>query len=399
MSLANGRTYFAIPGPSVVPDRVLTAMHRGAPNIYEGPLIDQTQEIYGLLKQMAGTEAHAAIYIANGHGAWEAANTNLFSRGDKALVVATGLFGYGWSKAASRLGIAIEMLDFGKTARADANRIEAALRADRDHRIKAVLVTHVDTASSVRNDLAEVRAAIDAAGHPALLAVDAIASFGCDRLEMDRMAIDVLVAASQKGVMVPAGLGFVWASEKARDRCRTSDLRTPYWDWDARFDAAQFWQLFAGTPPTHHLYALHEALTMILREEGLEHVWARHARLAATVWAAVEAWGKGGDIALNVANRAERAHAVTALRIGNGGAGALRTWLEEKAGVTLGVPLGMAEVGEPAYSDFLRIGHMGHVNAHMVMGVLATMEAGMQALAIPHGKGALDAAAAVVAGA
>ena len=399
MTLANGRSYLAIPGPSVVPDRVLTAMHKGAPNIYEGPLIDETHETLDFLKQMAGTKAHTAIYISNGHGAWEAANSNLFSRGDKALVIATGLFGHGWSTAASRLGVEIEMLDFGKSCRADAGRIEAALRADRGHRIKAVLVTHVDTASSVRNDLVEVRAAIDAAGHPALLAVDAIASFGCDRIEMDNMSIDVLVAASQKGVMVPAGLGFIWASDKARARCRASDLRTPYWDWDGRFDATVFWQLFAGTPPTHHLFALHEALTMILREEGLEHVWARHAKLAAAVWAAVEAWGNGGDIALNVVSPTERAHSVTALRIGAGGAGALRRWLEEKAGVTLGIPLGMAEPGEPAYGDFLRIGHMGHVNAHMIMGVLATMEAGMQALGIPHGRGALEDAAAVIAGA
>ena len=348
---------------------------------------------------MALSSGHVAIYIANGHGAWEAVNANLFSRGDRTLVVSTGTFGMGWANSARRMGVEVEFLDFGRRVKADAGRIAEALRADRDQRIRAVLMTHVDTASTVRNDVAEVRAAMDAAGHPALLAVDAIASLGCDPVRMDAWGADVLVSASQKGLMVPPGLGFVWFSEKARAACKASDLRTPYWDWEARAFAGEYWQYFCGTAPTHHLFGLHEALGMLLDEEGLEAAWGRHARLAAAVWAAVEAWGAGGDIALNVADTGQRSSAVTALRIGGGQAGRLRAWCEEVAGVTLGIPLGMAEPGEAAYGDFLRIGHMGHVNAHMVLGVLGAMEAGMGALGVAHGGGGLDAAATVIAGA
>ena len=397
MNLSQGRSYLAIPGPSVMPDRVLAAMHRASPNIYDGPLHDLTASVFADLRRVARTTGHVAIYIANGHGAWEAANTNLFSRGDRALVVATGSFGHSWANSVRRLGVEVEVLDFGKRTRADAGRIEAALRADRAGRIRAVLLTQVDTASTVLNDVAAVRRAIDAADHPALLAVDCIASLGCDPFLMDEWGVDVMVAASQKGLMVPPGLGFVWLSDKALAACAGSDLRTPYWDWTARITATEYWQYFDGTAPTHHLFGLREALTMLLDEEGLEQVWARHRRLASAVWAVAAAWGQGGDISLNVEAEGERAASVTSLRIGGGGAGRLRAWCEKMAGVTLGIPLGMAEPDQPAYGDYLRIGHMGHVNAHMVLGVLAAMDAGLKALDIPHGAGALDAAAAVIA--
>ncbi|WP_126978712.1 pyridoxal-phosphate-dependent aminotransferase family protein [Frigidibacter oleivorans] len=397
MSLSQGRPYLAIPGPSTMPDRVLNAMHRAAPNIYEGALIEMTRSLYPRLRRLADTAAHVAIYIANGHGAWEAANANMFSRGDRALVAATGRFGIGWADSARRMGVEVEMIDFGLSSPADPARIEAALRADTDRRVRAVLVTHVDTATSVRNDVAAIRAAIDAAGHPALLAVDCIASLGCDAFHMDAWGVDVMVSASQKGLMTPPGLGFVWFSDRARAAARQSDLVTPYWSWEPRAEGAEFYQFFCGTAPTHHLFGLDEALTMIA-EEGLDHVWARHATLARAVWAAFDAWGRGGDIALNIADPARRAHAVTAARIGGGGAGRLRKWLEVEAGVTLGIGLGMALPSEPAYQDFLRVAHMGHVNAHMTLGVLATMEAGMRALGIPHGTDGLAAAAAVVAG-
>lgn len=397
MTLSHGRPYLAIPGPSVIPDRVLNAMHRASPNIYAGPLIDMTATIFADLRRAARTSAHVALYITNGHGAWEAANANLFSRGDRALVAATGLFGMSWANSATRMGVEVEILDFGRRQKAEPGRIEAALRADRAGRIKAVLITHTDTATTVRNDVAELRAAIDAAGHPALLAVDCIASLGCDPFLMDEWGVDVAVGASQKGLMMPPGLGFVWFSDRAQAACRGSDLRTPYWDWTARAFAEEYWQHFCGTAPTHHLYGLREALTMLLDDEGLAEAWARHGRLAAAVWAAVEAWGQGADIALNVPARAERGASVTAIRVGGGGAGRLRAWCEQVAGVTLGIPLGMALPDEPAYADYLRIGHMGHVNAHMVLGVLASMEAGMTALGIAHGRGALEAASAVIA--
>lgn len=400
MAYVSGRTYLAIPGPSVVPDRVLGAMHRASPNIYEGEIVDITHSIVADLKRVAVTEHHVAIYLANGHGGWEAAFTNMFSRGDKALVAASGRFGIGWADTAKRMGIDVELIDFGKSAAVDPARVAEALRADKAHAIKAVLMTHVDTASSALSDVVAVRKAIDDAGHPALLAVDAIASLGCDELRMDAWGVDVVVGASQKGLMLPPGLAFVWFSDKALERGRNAGMRTPYWDWEPRGLATEFWQYFGGTAPTAHLFGLREALTMMLEDEGLEAVWSRHEKLARAVWASFDAWGAGTNaIGLNMVDPKQRGRSVTAARIGNGGAGALRKWLEAEAGVTLGIGLGMALPTEPAYGDFLRVAHMGHVNAHMVLGALSTMEAGMTALGIPHGGGAIEAAAAAFAGA
>lgn len=399
MSLSQGRPHLAIPGPSVMPDRVLNAMHRAAPNIYAGPLVDMVPGLKADLLSVACARAgHVAIYIANGHGAWEAANVNLFSRGDQALSLVTGRFGEGWAQQARDLGVQVQAIDFGRRAPVDPARVEAALRADREGRIKAVLLTHVDTATSVRNDVAAVRAAIDAAGHDALLAVDCIASLGCDRFDFDGWGVDVMVSGSQKGLMVPPGLGFVWISDKALARCAASDLRTPYWDWRPRAAATEFWQNFNGTAPTHHLFGLREALDMLVHEEGLDHAWARHESLARAVWAAFEAWGNGApNIALNIPDPQARARSVTAARIAEPDATRLRQWCEAECGVTLGIGLGMAAPDDPRWHGFLRVGHMGHVNAHMVLGTLAVMEAGLRALGIPHGPGGASAAAAALA--
>ena len=397
MSLAHGRTYHAIPGPSVVPDRVLQAMHRAAPNIYAGALVEMTDTLFPDLKRLARTDGNVAIYIGNGHAGWEAANCNVFSRGDAALVLATGRFGHGWADSLRALGVEVELLDFGRAAPADPARLAAALEADRGHRFRAVLCTHVDTATSAKNDIAALRAAMDAAGHPALLMVDCIASLGCDAFEMDAWGVDVVVAASQKGVMVPPGLCFLWFSEKAREAGRGAGLRTPYWAWEPRVAAEHYYQYFCGTAPTHHLYGLREALDMLM-EEGMEAVWRRHARLAGAVWAAAGAWGQGGAMALNIADPAARSHAVTALRLGAPDGTRLRDWCEQEAGVTLGIGLGMAEPHEPAWHGYFRLAHMGHVNAHMTLGALAVIDAGLKALEIPHGGGALEAATAALVG-
>lgn len=397
MTLAHGRPYLAIPGPSVMPDRVLSAMHRASPNIYEGALHDLAHSLWPDLRAVAGTSHHVAAYIGNGHATWEAANANLFSRGDRALVLATGQFGLSWATSARGMGIDVQLLDFGKSSPLDLGLIEQTLRADQARQIKAVLVTQVDTASTIRSDLQGLRAAMDAAGHPALLVVDCIASLGCDEYRMDDWGIDVTVAASQKGLMTPPGMGFVWFSDKAVAATKTADLRTPYWDWGPRRSGAEFWQHWAGTAPTHHLYGLREALDMI-KEEGLPQIWARHDVLAHTVWAAFDAWSAGNPaIGLNVADAAHRGRSVTAARLGAPHATRLRTWCETRAGVTLGIGLGMAPASDPAYHGFLRVAHMGHVNAHMTLGALAVIEAGMIALEIPHGPGALAAAARVVA--
>ena len=391
-----GRPYLAIPGPSVMPDRVLGAMHQASPNIYEGELVDMVAGLWPDLRELAGTRHQVAAYIANGHGTWEAANTNLFSRGDKALVLATGTFGHGWANSVRGLGVQVDMLDFGRAVAPDWSRVEAALLAEPNY--KAVLVTHVDTASSVKTDIAALRAVMDAVGHSALLAVDCVASMGCDPFLMDDWKVDVTVAASQKGLMTPPGMGFVWFSDAAEARCASSDLRTPYWNWGPRAHPDEFWQYWYGTAPTHHLFGLREALTMLLREEGLPQVWARHAQLARAVWAAVDGWALGNpEIALNVADPTARGHAVTAMRFGAPDATRLRRWTERQAAVTLGIGLGMATPEDPNAEGALRVAHMGHVNAHMTLGALAVMQAGMQALGIAHDPAGLAAATKIIA--
>jgi alanine-glyoxylate transaminase/serine-glyoxylate transaminase/serine-pyruvate transaminase len=376
----------------MVPDRVLQAMHRAAPNIYEGELITLTERIIRDLKRVAGTAGEVAIYIGNGHAGWEASIANLLAPGDKALVAASGRFGLGWAATARQMGVGVEVIDAGFEAPVDPDLIAERLRADRGHAIRAVLAVHTDTASSVRNDVVALRRALDAAGHPALLVVDCIASLGCDRFEMDAWGADVTVAACQKGLMTPPGIAFTFANDRAlaaRVRCAS-----PYWDWTPRLNPEVYYQLFAGTPPTHHLYGLGCALTMILEEEGLEAVWRRHAVLAGAVWAAVEAWGAGGSFRLNIGEPGIRSHAVTTIRTAPGEGTRLRRWCADAAGVTLGVGLPAPGI-DP--EGLFRIGHMGHLNPPTLLGTLATVEAGLRALGIPHGRGALEAAAAVVA--
>jgi alanine-glyoxylate transaminase/serine-glyoxylate transaminase/serine-pyruvate transaminase len=397
-SLAHGRSVLAIPGPSIMPDRVLNAMHRAAPNIYTGELHDLTRSLIPDLKAVARTAGHAAIYIGNGHAAWEASLANVLGAGDKALVLATGRVGLGWGEQAARLGVEVEVIDFGKQSPIDPARAEAALRADTEGRIKAVLIVQVDTSSSAKSDVAAIRAAMDAAGHDALLMVDCIASLGCDVFEMDAWGADVMVAGCQKGLMTPPGLGFVFFNDKADAVRAAMPAVSSYWDWVPRTRPTEYYQYFCGTAPTHHLYGLRTALDMILHEEGLENVWARHEILARALWAAVETWSVPGGIALNMADPATRGHSVTALRLPSPKATELRTWAEREAGVTLGIGLGMAPPGSEASHGFFRIGHMGHINAHGLMGVLGVIEAGLRALDIPHEAGGLSAAAAVLAG-
>ncbi|SEQ36362.1 pyridoxal-phosphate-dependent aminotransferase family protein [Thalassovita taeanensis] len=396
MNLSNGRPYLAIPGPSVMPDDVLRAMHRAAPNIYEGALVEMTQSIIPDLRRVARTAHHVAIYICNGHGTWEAALSNVIAPGDRVLVPSTGRFGHGWADMATGLGADVQLLDFGRSAPFDLTRIEQALRADPEHRIKAVLASHVDTSSGVLNDIKGLRAALDAAGHPALLMADCIASMGCDRFEMDAWGVDIAITASQKGLMTPPGLGFVFFNDRAAAVRATMARVSRYWDWVPRAAPEQPYQYFGGTAPTHHLYGLRAALDMI-HAEGIENIWARHDVLARAIWAACEVWGQGGPLTLNVADPAHRSRAVTALRLGLPYGAQLRKWVEVNAGVTLGIGLGMSEPGDPDGKGFFRIAHMGHLNVHMVMGMLGAIQAAFVAQSIPHGAGAMDAAAAVIA--
>ncbi|WP_292284817.1 aminotransferase class V-fold PLP-dependent enzyme [Marivita sp.] len=397
MSLANGRTYLAIPGPSVVPDAVQRAMHRASPNIYEGELPDMMPELTRDLKRVARTEGDVAIYICNGHGAWEAALANTVAPGEKVLVLATGFFALGWSRVAEGRGIDVDILDFGNGGQIDPDRVAEMLRADEGHAYKAVLAVHVDTSSSNRNAFAPLRKLLDDVGHPALLMADCIAAMGCDRFEMDADGVDVAVTGSQKGLMCPPGLGFVFFNEKAAEARRRMTRVSTYWDWTQRAEPEAFYQYFGGTAPTHHLYGLRTALDM-LHDEGIEAVWTRHAKLAQAIWAACEHWGQEGALRLNVADRARRSHAVTALSVGKPDGTRLRRWCSDTAGVTLGIGLGMANDDDPQSDGYFRFGHMGHVNAHMILGLLGVVEAGLGALDIPHTPGGVTAAAQVVSG-
>jgi alanine-glyoxylate transaminase/serine-glyoxylate transaminase/serine-pyruvate transaminase len=274
----------------------------------------------------------------------------------------------------------------------DPQAVEDRLRKDAKGGIKAVLMVQVDTASSVVNDVAAVRQAIDAAGHDALYMVDTIASLATMPFEMDAWGVDVAVGGSQKGLMTPPGLGFNAASEKARAAHRKADLVTRYWDWSFR-DGEEHYMKYCGTPPEHLMFGLRAALDMIL-EEGLEKVIRRHRHLAEAVRAAVEAWSEGQVIGFNVLAPAHRSNSVTTVLTQGHAPQKLIDFARDGCGVTLGVSL-----GGPGHEAF-RIAHMGHVNAAMVLATLGVVEAGLVALGIPHGaraRAAIDSIARALA--
>lgn len=384
MTVRTGREFLSIPGPTNVPDEVLNAMHRPAVDIYTGELLHVTLSCLDDLRTVFRTAGRTYIYAANGHGAWEASLVNVLSRGEKILVLESGVFAIGWGEMAEVLGVEVEVLPGSPRRAVDPAAVEARLRRDTAGEIKAVLVVQVDTASSVVNDIPAIRRAIDAAGHGALFMVDAIASLGTMPFEMDDWGVDVAVTGTQKGLMSPPGLSFVAAGEKAVAAHQSADLRTRYWDWTEREDEVHY-KKYCGTPPEHMLFALRKALDMLL-EEGFENVFRRHSLLAEAVRRAVGVWSEGQVLTFNVSEPAERADTVTTVLMdGYDPAGLLR-YCNEKCGVVLGVGIG-------GFSDkAFRIAHMGYVNAPMILGTLGGVEIGLVALDIPHGKGGVQAA-------
>ena len=370
-----------------MPERVLNAMHRPMPDIYAGELTDVIDEVFDALPALAGTTSRAFVPIGNGHAGWEMALANTCSRGDLVLVLDCGRFAAIWGEMAQFNGLRVEQItaEFGRAI--DPAAVEERLRADPRHRIKAVLTVHVDTASSVRNDIPAIRAAIDAAGHPALLMVDCIASMGCERFEMDEWGVDLTIAASQKGLMTPPGLAIVWAGPRALEAHRTADLCTRYWDWAYRTEEGPYYLRFCGTPPVSHLFGLREALRMI-DEETLPARWERHRVLADGVRAAVAAWSAPGGLGFVARDPDERSHAVTTIATGDVDAIELARICRERLGVTLGLGIGSFE-----QSSF-RIGHMGHVSAVLVSGVLGSVEAALVELDAPLGGSGVAAASA-----
>ncbi|MEL6374503.1 MAG: alanine--glyoxylate aminotransferase family protein [Pseudomonadota bacterium] len=384
MAVAAGRPFLAIPGPTTVPDEVLRAMHRPAVDIYTGELVGITERCQADLKRVFGTDGRMYIYAANGHGAWEAALSNTLSRGDTVLVLESGRFARGWGEMAALMGLKVETLEQTWEQAVDPVAVRARLAEDSAGAIKAVLVVQIDTASGVENDIAAIGRAVRDSGSPALFMVDTIASMGCVPFDMDAWGVDITVTGSQKGLMTPPGLSFVAAGPRAIEAHAQADCRTFYWDWTFR-EGEEHYQKYCGTPPEHLLFGLSKALELLF-EEGLDAVHARHRLLAGATKAAVERWAQGEVLAFNVADPAQRSGSVTVVRMPEAEAAALRAFCETTCGVTIGGGIGALS------KRAIRIAHMGHVNAPMMLGTLGAIELGLRTLKIPHGAGGVDAA-------
>ena len=378
---AAGRHFLQIPGPTNVPDRVLRAMdyptidHRGPQFATIG------KKCLDGMKTIFKTRSHVVIYPASGTGAWEAALVNVLQAGDLVLMVETGHFATLWHKMATKLGLKTEFLATDWRRGADPQAIEDRLRADTDGKIKAVCVVHNETSTGSTSAIAEVRAAIDAVSHNALLLVDTISSLASIDFRHDEWGVDVTVSGSQKGLMLPPGLSFNAVSEKALSVSKASGMRRSYWDWSEQI-AANADGAFPYTPATNLLYGLAEAIDM-LHEEGLGAVFARHDRHAAATRRAVQAWG------LEVLCQEPRdfSSSLTAVLLPDGhDADKFRAGVLEKFNMSLGN--GLSKLAGKVF----RIGHLGDFNDLMLLGTLSGVEMGLSLADIPHQKGGVDAA-------
>jgi len=377
-----GRHFLQIPGPTNVPDRVLRAMDY--PTIdHRGPdFADLGRRALAGMKRICKTEkGEVVIYPASGTGAWEAALVNTLSAGDRVLMYETGHFAALWYKLAARLGLAPELIESDWRRGADPAAIEERLRADTGHTIKAVCVVQNETSTGCATRVDEIRRAIDAAGHPALLMVDTISSLASIDMRMDAWGVDVVVAGSQKGLMLPPGLSFNAVSPKALAAHATATLPRAYWDWSDMLgpNAKGF---FPYTPATNSLYGLVEAIAM-LEDEGLERVFARHDRHAEATRRAVRAWG------LEILCREPRHYSssLTAIIVPEGhSADDLRRVVLGHFDMSLGA--GLSKVADRVF----RIGHLGDFNDLMLMGTLAGVEMGLGLADVPHTKGGVQAA-------
>ena len=376
-----GRHFLQIPGPTNVPDRVLRAID--APTIdHRGPTFQKLGlEVLEGIKAVFQTKNPVIIYSASGTGAWEAALVNTLSPGDKVLMVETGHFATLWKKMAVKLGLNPEFLPGDWRHGVNAAEIEARLAADSGHEIKAVCVVHNETSTGVTSDIHAVRKAMDSAHHPALLLVDTISSLGSVDFRHDEWGIDVSVGGSQKGMMLPPGLSFNAISVKALAANKASKMPRMFWDWEDMLSANQT-GFFPYTPATNLLYGLREALLM-MEEEGLANVFARHHRHAEATRRAVRAWG----LEILCANPAEYSPALTAVMMPAGhDADNLRRVILEQFDMSLG--MGLAKLQGKVF----RIGHLGDFNDLTLMGTLAGVEMGMEVADVPHQKGGVAAA-------
>lgn len=376
-----GRHFLQIPGPSAVPDRILSAIssqtidHRGPDFARVGA------EALAGMKSIFKTEARVFIYPASGTGAWEAALVNTLSPGDRVLMYETGHFSTMWKTMAEKIGLKPEFIEGDWRGGADPERIEAALAEDRGHEIKAVCVVHNETSTGSVSPIAEVRRAIDRASHPALFMVDTISGLASIDYRHDEWGVDVTVSGSQKGLMLPPGLSFNAVSDKAFAANATARLQRSYWDW-ADMDGPNRIGYFPYTPGTNLLYGLNEAIKM-LHEEGLENVFARHARHGAATRAAVRAWG----LDVLCATQGQESGVLTAVLMPEGhSADAFRATALEHYDISLGN--GLSKVADKVF----RIGHLGDFNDLMLMATLSGVEMGLARAGVPHQTGGVMAA-------
>jgi len=386
MSYASGRHFLQIPGPTNIPDRVLRAIAQ--------PIIDHRGprfatlglEVLAELKPIFKTGQPVIIYPASGSGAWEAALVNTLSAGDKVLMCETGHFAILWQQIAARLGIDAQIIATDWRHGADPAAIADTLTSDVAHDIKAVCIVHNETSTGVVSSIPKIRQAIDTAGHPALLMVDTISSLASIDYRMDEWGVDVTVAGSQKGLMMPPGLSFNAVSDKALAASKDAKLQRSYWSWDDMLAANQS-GFFPYTPATNLLYGLREAIVMI-NEEGLDEVFARHTRHGTATRLAVESWG----LEIVCKNPDEFSGSLTAVLMpADHSADHLREVILDRLDMSLGTGLGRLA------DKVFRIGHLGNFNDLMLAGTLSGVEMGLALARVPHQPGGVQAALAYLA--
>jgi alanine-glyoxylate transaminase / serine-glyoxylate transaminase / serine-pyruvate transaminase len=386
---APGRHFLQIPGPTDVPGRVLRAISE--PTIdHRGPeFAELGRSVLTGLKRIFKTDDPVVVFPASGTGAWEAALVNTLSPGDAMVMPRTGWFASLWSEMAKRLGLEPILLETDWRRGADPAAVEAALRADKGGRIRAVCIVHNETSTGCVSAVPAVRRAIDTVGHPALLLVDTISSLASIDYRHKEWGVDVTIAGSQKGLMLPPGLSFNAVSARGLEASKTAKLPRSYWDWRPMLDAnAGFY--FPYTPATNLLRGLKEALAM-LEEEGLPNVFARHDRHAAATRAAVQAWGQAGAVELQCQAAGDYSSSLTAIRLSEGfSADELRALILRRFNMSLGNGLGILK------DRVFRIGHLGDINDLTLLGAVCGVEMGLKLAGVPTGSGGVDAAMAVL---
>lgn len=381
MSFQSGRHFLQIPGPTNVPDGILRAMSR--PTIdHRGPEFARLSlEVLEGIKRVFQTSGPVIIYPSSGTGAWEASLVNTLSPGDKILMFETGHFATLWRNIAARFGLEVDFVPGDWRHGVDPATVEAKLTEDHHHNIKAVAVVHNETSTGITSRVPEIRKAINRAKHTALLMVDTISSLACIDYRHEEWGVDVTVGCSQKGLMLPPGLGFNAVSEKAIDASQSAKLPKSYWDWSSILKTNKA-GLFPSTPATNLLYGLHEAI-QILEEEGLQNVFARHDRHAEATRRAVQTWG----LEILCADPNEYSSSLTAVLMPEGySADALRKVILENFNMSLGSGLGKVA------DKIFRIGHLGNFNDLMLVGTLSGVEMGLSLTGIPSSRGGVTTA-------